>query len=52
MPKASAPNTIKKLAPQIWHEDWWLKPLDWLEAKAGELREAADAAKGKVKKAA
>lgn len=48
----AAIRTIKKLAPQIWHEDWWLKPLDWLEAKAGELREAADAAKGKVKKAA
>ena len=47
----AAIRTIKKLAPQIWHEDWWLKPLDWLEAKAGELREAADAAKGKVKKA-
>ena len=49
----AAVRVIKKLAPQIWHDDWWLKPLDWLEAKATELREAADAAKSaKDKKAA
>lgn len=49
----AAVRVIKKLAPQIWHDDWWLKPLDWLESKATELREAADAAKSaKDKKAA
>ena len=49
----AAVRVIKKLAPQIWHDDWWLKPLDWLEAKATELREKADAAKSaKGKKAA
>lgn len=43
----AAVRVIRKLAPQVWHDDWWLKSLDWLEAKASELREAADAAKGK-----
>ena len=43
----AAVRVIRKLAPQVWHDDWWLKSLDWLETKASELREAADAAKGK-----
>ena len=43
----TAVRVIRKLAPQVWHDDWWLKSLDWLETKASELREAADAAKGK-----
>lgn len=49
--ECQAIRVIKHLAPEQWKNQWVLHNLDWLEAKATEVREAADLKKQQPKAA-